>query len=737
MDPAKITFLEESRELLQDMEDALLQLENSPLDDDLINALFRAAHTIKGTAGIFGFDDVEAFTHIVENLLENIRAGKLGVSGDLIALLLKCRDHIGLIVEKAVSGEALSSDIRQTGDAYLADLKVFLGEDVSSMPVVALEKVVVEEAEPVVIEPALWAVEVKFGVDVLRSGMDPLSFIRYLERLGEVRSLNVDYSRIPDLSDINPEENYINLSLELFAAISEPSEIESVFEFVKDDCELSIFPPLNRMWNYISAIDALPDDVHKLGEMLQHSGVLSQDELASVLSEQQNIQDSNPSEPQPKLGELLVDKGMVSSAIVDAALGKQEKIREKQVTVARQLRVDADKLDQLINLVGELVIAGAATNLMAQNVKDDNLLESISSMSHLVEEIRDSALRLRMVHIGETFNRFQRVVRDVSRELGKEIELKITGGDTELDKTMVEKIGDPLMHLVRNAMDHGIESAQERRQKDKQEKGCLQLNAYHDSGSISIEVIDNGRGLDPDKILEKAISKGIVDQNSNLSTSDIYRLVFEPGFSTAEQVTNLSGRGVGMDVVKKNIEALRGTVDIDSVRGEGTTITIRLPLTLAIIDGFLVEVAHSSYVIPLDMVVECIELGDEEQNMSVHNNYINLRGKVLPFLRLSELFGVDPSQGGRENIVVVQSAGQTAGLVVDALLGEFQTVIKPLGKLFKDLKGISGSTILGSGEVAMILDVVGLVNLASEFSAANGHISVDAAHSVRGGPLLH
>ena len=352
-------------------------------------------------------------------------------------------------------------------------------------------------------------------------------------------------------------------------------------------------------------------------------------------------------------------------------------------------------------------------------------MEATSVLLRLVEDIRDSALQLRMVQIGETFNRFNRVVRDSSREMGKEIDLVITGAETELDKSVVEKLGDPLMHLVRNAIDHGIEPAALRAERGKPVSGTVQLNAYHDSGSIVIEVVDDGGGLPKDKIRAKAVEKGLIEANSTLSDGEIINLIFEAGFSTADKVTNISGRGVGMDVVRRNIQALRGSVDVTTVEGEGSTFSIRLPLTLAIIDGFLTGVGKASYVVPLDSVVECIELAD----VPVDRNYLNLRGEVLPFVRLRELFEVGGAVPSRQNVVIVQYAGKKAGLVVDVLLGEFQTVIKPLGALFKNIRGIGGSTILGTGDVALILDVPALVNRASSVETerlSHGNLALSA-----------
>jgi two-component system chemotaxis sensor kinase CheA len=410
----------------------------------------------------------------------------------------------------------------------------------------------------------------------------------------------------------------------------------------------------------------------------------------------------------PKLGTILIEQGVVAPAVVDAALAKQKQIVEAKRTESRSVRIDADKLDQLIDLVGELIIATASTNMIARRARVVELQEQAARLSGLVEEVRESALQLRMVKIGATFNRFQRVVHDVSRETGKDIRLIVSGEDTELDKTVVERLADPLTHLVRNAIDHGIEAPAVRRARNKPAHGTVRLNAFHDSGSVVIEVSDDGGGLKRDRILAKGIERGLVSADAGLSDGEIFDLIFEPGFSTAEQITNLSGRGVGMDVVKRNITALRGTVNLSSQEGVGTTVAVRLPLTLAIINGFLVGVGKSVFVLPLDAIEECVEF-----QPTPNHDYTNLRGNVLPFIRLRELFNVEGPPPARENIVVVQHAGQTTGLIVDTLHGEFQTVIKPLGKLFSQVKCISGSSLLGTGEVALILDVPALLQQAS------------------------
>ncbi|MBI5658913.1 MAG: chemotaxis protein CheA [Nitrosomonadales bacterium] len=718
LDQALQTFLMESRELLEAMEESLLGLESAPDDPDAINAIFRAAHTIKGSGGLFGLDGIVAFTHVVENVLDRVRAGEAAVNGELIALLLSCRDHIGMLVEQVAAGSAARPDkeTEATGIMLLNQLKAYQA-GVQERPLVPAAAPSRPQATVLpqpggAVESGHWHISLRFGQDVLRNGMDPLAFIRYLGNMGEITHVITLPDAMPPSPEMDPESCYLGFEIDFCGDNVDKAAIEGVFEFVRDDCTLRILPPHSRIEEYIQFIAGLPEDKIRLGELLVECGSLTRKELDEALRVQETLRAGCGQEAAPMLGDILVEQGVVPPELVDAALGKQKLAREHKVQESKLIRIQADKLDQLINLVGEMVIAGAATSLLAQRNRDPALHEATSTLSRLVEEIRDSALQLRMVQIGETFNRFNRVVRDVSKELGKDIGLAISGAETELDKSVVEKIGDPLMHLVRNSMDHGIEKAETRMKRGKPAKGTVHLNAYHESGSIVVEVGDDGGGLNREKIFAKALEKGLITASQTLSDQEVYGLIFEAGFSTAEAVTNLSGRGVGMDVVRRNIEALRGTVEIASREGAGTTVKIRLPLTLAIIDGFLMGVGSASYVVPLDLVMECIELGEAERREIRESHYINLRGTVLPFIRLRDRFRERGKAGRRENIVVVQYAGQKAGLVVDELMGEFQAVIKPLGKLFGNLKGISGSTILGSGEVALILDVPALIQRA-------------------------
>ncbi|MDI6746134.1 MAG: chemotaxis protein CheA [Rhodocyclaceae bacterium] len=716
MDEILSVFSVEAREQLEAMEAGLMQLEQGDRDPETINAVFRAAHTIKGGAGVVEIHSVERFTHVLENVLDRLRNGEIEVSGDMISALLAGCDHIGALLGVVQAGTPEpDEELKAAGKAITESLRPFLG--VTAQAGAAAGKEVSANADGNIerdnrdsATSDCWHISVRFGPNVLRNGMDPLAFLRYLLNLGEVAHITTLTDALPAADEMDPESCYLGFEIR-FRSHASKEAIEKVFDFCRDDCELNILPPNSKIADFLQLIEALPLETMRLGEILVKSGALTQEELDAGLKKQSDAKvGAEGTAPAPQLGNILVQQSTVQPELVEAAAAKQKTVSEKKAAESSLIRVHADKLDQLIDLVGELVIAGASANLLAQKSGQGTLVEATSVLSRLVENIRDSALQLRMVQIGETFNRFNRVVRDVAKELGKDIELVISGAETELDKSVVEKIGDPLMHLVRNALDHGIEPAAVRAANGKPVKGRVELNAYHDSGNIVIEVVDDGGGLKADKIHAKAIEKGIIQPGQTLSEQEIVNLIFEAGFSTMEKVSNLSGRGVGMDVVRRNIQALRGQVDVSTEVGVGSRFTIRLPLTLAIIDGFLTSVDDAAYVIPLSSVVECLELQDDV----TRGHMINLRGEVLPFIRLREFFDVEGTPPKRENIVVIAAGGRKAGIVVDQLLGEFQTVIKPLGSLFKHLRGIGGSTILGSGEVALILDVQALTQLASQ-----------------------
>lgn len=693
------TFLTESRELLESMERLLLELEADPNETELRNALFRCVHTVKGSAGMFGLDHVVDFTHVVENVLDRLRARAIPLDRELANLLLNCRDHISALVEIHEPKEA--QPLQPAGDLLLAKLARFQSPE---KPPLGLETCAEPGAKAA--DAGTWHLSIRVQPEALRHGMDPLNFIRFLGSLGELVSVTTVADALPTLEEFDGELCYLGFEIDLKTQADRAS-IEEVFEFAADLYQVHLIPPGSDIEPFHKLLHTLPEGPDRLGEILVAAGVLS----PSVLEECLRWQESIPAEQQGQpIGEVLVEHGAVKSAQVSAALETQDQVRQRRKKPVQHFRIQADKLDHLINLVGELVIASAAVGLNADKSGHAATRESAANLNLLVEEIRDSSLDLRMVPIGETFQRFQRVVRDVSEESGKDIQLLITGADTELDKTVVEQIADPLTHLVRNACDHGIERPSDRQQAGKEAQGKVSLNAYHESGAIVIEVSDDGTGLNGERILAKAVERNLVREDAKLSEAEIFNLIFEPGFSTAEQVTNLSGRGVGMDVVRRNIEALRGMVEVVSpgVMG-GTTFRLRLPLTLAIIDGFLARVGNATYVVPLEMVVECTELDTQQQIDNAHSQYINLRNEVLPLISLREHFSLSENTGRRQNIIVVRHAGQKAGLVVDELMGEHQTVIKPLSGIFAHLKGLSGSTILGSGQVALILDVPALI----------------------------
>lgn len=718
---AKQTFAQEAIELLQEMEDALLSMEEAPEDEEHLNSVFRSMHTIKGAAGIFGFDAIVAFTHPVETVMDALRNGERSIDSELIAILLECKDHTGALVEFAMGSEdeELTLELQANGDDLL---KRFTGDSSDT------EKSVLEVASDIETEKSTesvgdnWVISLQFDSDTYRHGFDPLSFIRYLKTLGEIVEIITLTHTMPPANEMDAESCYLGFRI-AFNSDASKSTIEDVFEFAQDNCDIRILPPRSKQEHYLELLQELPEwHVSRLGEMLIEIGAVTKHELSACLGEQSNIQANDEAEDEKcdaeevkPLGEILVKRNVVGKPVVEQALKKQMKTRERVSKEAKYIRVDSEKLGQLINLVGELVISSATMKVQVERHALSDVEEVASGVEHLVEEIRDNALQLRMVQIGDTFSRFRRVVRDVSKEMGKEIELRISGGETELDKTVVEKINDPLTHLIRNALDHGIESPSVRKEQGKTPAGTVSLNAYHDSGHIVIQIQDDGAGLDPDKIRAKAEAIGLVQPDQVLSRSETLRLIFEAGLSTKQEASDLSGRGVGMDVVRRNIEALRGAIELDSEPGKGTTVTIHLPLTLAIIDGFLVNAHGENYVIPLSMVVECVEMDRGDAWVNEESNYVNLRGDVLPYLRLGEFFGTVDKQEkasmdrARESLVVVRFGHRKAGFVVDELHGELQTVIKPMGTVFQKLRGISGATVLGSGEVALILDVQELI----------------------------
>ncbi|PAS96826.1 MAG: chemotaxis protein CheA [Candidatus Dactylopiibacterium carminicum] len=655
-------LVEESRELLDAMDAALLALEKGGRDTEHINAVFRAAHTIKGSAGLFGLALIVDFTHIAESVLVRVRNGEIPLDPDLLSLLFDCGAYLrDLIDALAESTHPTDPDAAQRA-TLIAGLHTYLGGPPASVATTS-ETPRNDEGGA-----QRWSIHLGFYADALRDGMDPLSFIQYLERLGDLHDIRTDISRLPALADLDPESCYLQFDL-LLETQATREEIASTFEFVAEGSDIRIEP---------AALQASP---------------------------------------------VLPPPGEIHLADIDRPPATERRGGLRQTMV----KVEARKLDELIDTVGELVIAAASGRMFVGKKQFDAVHEVMGEIEKLVEQIRNKSLNLRMTPIGDIFQRFPRIVRDVAKDLGKKIELSISGADAELDKSMIEKLADPLLHIVRNAIDHGIEPVEQRLDAGKSPEGRLRLHAYQDSGSIVIEVSDDGRGLNQARIRAKAIENGLINADAMLDDQATFALIFQPGFSTAEVVSDLSGRGVGMDVVRRNIEQLRGEIEIESVPGHGTTFRIRLPLTLAIIDCFQVAVGNANFAIPLELVVECIELEEALEDYRI----VNLRGEPLPYITLADIFHIAPQPAAIRCMVVVQSGRQRAGILVDRLVGELQAVIKPLGYLLQGVRGLGGATILGDGKVALILDVPALLDLTTRQEAnqvLEAEISNTATH---------
>ena len=704
------TYLIESRELLQQMEDGLLTLEQNASDKELINSIFRAAHTIKGSAGMFALDEIVTFTHHVEHLLDLLRNNKCQISGRLVEVLLASKDQIDLLVNLAESATRQSPAQSAAERELIHQIEAFCGagKAAAARPVPEAEASV-SNGDAANQGRRRYLISARFNNDMLSFGNDPIPMLKYLADMGRLLGCEAVVHGVPPLHALQPGICYIGFEAVLESAATQEA-IEGTFDFVRDESDIAVLcldgDAAARLQKRLAA---LAEPAELINDIWQRLGVDVM-VMGATTAEPKAADDARV--------DVMATAHVASASAPAAAVATSTSsgaTPNKRVEES-VIRVESPKLDSLINLVGELVIAASGAGSDAAQSGNTALVERLELLTRLVERVRDAALSMRMVQIGTVFHRFQRVVRDVGKELGKDIELVIEGAETELDKTLVEKISDPLMHLVRNAIDHGIESPERRQAAGKPARGHLRLSSHHESGSVVIEVSDDGGGLNRDKIIEKAIARGLIDRASNMADKDVWNLIFEPGFSTADKVTNISGRGVGMDVVRRNIAALRGTIEVQSQQGIGMTVRIRLPLTLAIIDGFVIGVGAAKYVVPLDLVIECIDLGREEYQYSNDRDFIYLRGEALPFIRLREMFGIGASHRARANLVVVAYGGHRAGLVVDSLLGESQTVIKPLGRVFEKLRGIGGSTILGSGEVALIIDVPSLITKASEIN---------------------
>ena len=691
MEEAIATYREEASELLAELETSLLDLEETPDNEDLINRVFRAMHTIKGSGAMFGFDEIATFTHEVETVFDMVRNGKMTVTKRLLDLTLKSRDHISYLLGCPL-GEKVD---RSEGDEIIAGLRQLVPkpentQKVSSeIPAMHLSPISEEELA----NESTWRIRFRPAHNILMCGTNPLSLINELRELGSTHVV-AHMSEIPALDKLVGENCYIFWDIILTTTRGEDA-IKDVFIFVEDDCDIKI-----QLIDKSGLIDR-EEGYKKLGYILVERGDLSPVEMQKVLMMQK------------RFGELLVEQGIVSPEKVESALIEQQHVKsvrkERSETPplepAASIRVPAERLDQLINLVGEMVTVQAHLTQVSMAGGDPTFVAISEEVERLTNELRDTALNIRMLPIGSTFSKFKRLVRDLSGELGKEIEMETFGAETELDKTVIEKLNDPLVHIIRNSIDHGIEMPEARRTAGKPSHGTVYLGAEHSGDSVLVTIRDDGAGLDRDAIRAKAVEKGLISATAEISDREIYAQIFAPGFSTAAKVTSVSGRGVGMDVVKRGIEGLRGSIRVDSVRGKGTTITLKIPLTLAIIDSLLVKIGKDHFVLPLASVEECVELTCEDVKNSHGRNLANVRGSIIPYIPLRQHFRITDQRPDIEQIVIADIHGTKVGFVVDHVVGEHQTVIKSLGKMYRDVKGVSGATILGDGTVALILDM--------------------------------
>jgi len=690
-------FLNEAKEILINLESDIVTLEERSEDEDIINQIFRYFHTLKGSSGIAGFTKIYEFTHNLENLFDKVRSGEKSVTADIIDLLLKSLDWI----QGELFGDVIDENAEKTKSDIISTINDFLGHETKKGADDADFLSAVGAYTGVGEDERYFKILIRFKEDIFYSGIDPLMIIEDLSSLGELIDNKVSRNLLPDFDVMDPEKCYLAWEIVL-KTMSDEKHVRDVFLFVYEDNEIDIE---NITEKYHGIQDKKFSSEKRLGELLVDKGVIKSKDLDEIIKMQ--LQHNS------RIGDIIVGKGLASEEEVSEALQEQDKIKKK-IEIST-VRVDSGRLDNLMNLLGEIVIGQASLHRLADDMDEDkafSLKNALYGLDRVTREFQEQIMSIRMVPIGGTFDQFRRFVRDTAQNLGKEIKLKIEGGDTELDKTVIEKIGDPLKHMIRNAIDHGIEPAEERRKGGKPSYGTVTLKAYHQEGNVFLDIIDDGRGISLERVKNKAMSLGLITADEEVTKERLLSFLFNPGFSTAEQVGDLSGRGVGMDVVKTNIEELRGAIEIKTREGEGTLVRIKLPLTLAIIEGMLIRIGESILIIPLLSVVETIQIKEQDyKTVEGKGELMLVRGEYISLIRLNELFGI---KAGNTNpwealFVIVESDSERIGIMIDELIGQQQIVIKSIDNFITDSRAISGATILGDGRVALIVDIHGLV----------------------------
>ncbi len=694
-DAHKEAYREEAYELISELEEALLHLEDNKEDMETVSRVFRALHTIKGSGSMFGFDNIASFTHNIENFYDLVRTGERKVTKGLIDLTLEAKDYIHTMLDASTSSEHYDESV---GDGILRSLGDLMpGQEPSrgGKAGPGTSTTGTADAEEDYQRPeATYRINFKPNPELFQRGINPVYLIDELRAMGR-HYVAAHVSQIPALKDLSPETCYISWDI-ILTTTEDSNAIRDVFIFVEDDAEITI-DVIGEEGMFTK-----DTDYKRLGDILIERGSLTKDELEGVMSHHK------------KLGEILVDEGLVENREIESALCEQQHVKDVKSArhaqdVASTIRVASEKLDRLVNLVGELVTVQARLSQTSLDRRDPELTSIAEEVERLASELHDNTMSIRMVPIGTTFTKFKRLVRDLSGELGRDVVLTTTGGETELDKTVIERLNDPLVHIIRNSIDHGIEAPDVREKVGKSKAGTISLKASHSGADVLIEISDDGAGLDEQAIRSRAIEKGIITADMELTRHELINLIFSAGFSTAKRVTDVSGRGVGMDVVRRSIDMLRGVVEVDSHKGSGTTISLRIPLTLAIIEGLLVRLGPDFYVLPLSSIDECVEITAKEIKEAHGRNLVNVRNEMVPYIRLRERFRINGNRPEREQVVIAMVNDLRVGFAVDNVIGEHQTVIKSLSRVYKNVRGVSGATILGDGTVALILDMPRLI----------------------------
>ncbi|ADK30467.1 chemotaxis protein CheA [Brachyspira pilosicoli] len=691
-------FLSEANEIVEGLENDLVLLEDNKSDEDLLNKIFRSAHTLKSSAGTVGFTTMSELNHVAENLLEKVRSGKLDVTPQMITVLLEFLDTVKLMLQNIVDGVGEADGVTNI-ESLKAKIKAIAeGNDINTVSVEKKEEAPKTEEKPKEESKAsssnnMFHIEMIFKPSIFDNGIDPLMFLNDLKAIGTVSNLKIDISNVPAISDLeDPYACYTQFSLDIETA-STIEQVQNIFLFVIDDNDINI--------------------TEKVEEKVEETKAAEEkvEEKAEEKAEEKHEED--------KKEEAHDDKAKENKA------APASKPTGTKVQAPSTVRVDIRKLDSLMNLIGELVIAQSRIMQLTQNLDIDNgLKEAVSSMDRTSRQIQEEVMNIRMMPIGPIFTQFHRYVRDLNLELNKEVKLVLKGETTEIDKNMLEQLSDPLKHIIRNSMDHGIEKTKEERiARGKPEFGTITMSAAHQEGHVVIEVSDDGNGLNKEKIFNKAVEKGLLSKDGNYSDAEIYRTIFSPGLSTAEKVTDISGRGVGMDVVRANVEKMKGKIEIKSAEGVGSTFIIKLPLTLAIIEGITFAIGEQIYVMPLISIIEQIKIkSDQVKPFEGKGEMIKIRDEYLPLIRLHKVFEIDTQVNEIDDgiVVVVEAGYRKCAIFVDELLDQQQVVIKSLDSAFSKHAGIAGGTILGDGRIALIIDIQGLVNISLQNKVNNG-----------------